>query len=138
MPKKQLAGDITAAAARLQVLNINAQIGEILPHLEALLSTLQPPVLAPEIITEVAPEVTQKLDEPALLHSLESLLVQLRNSDMAATNASVQVQEKFGAVLGKHLEPLNLAMANLDFEQATDCVLALITFIQSNRVKGND
>ena len=138
LAEKQLAGDITAAAARLQVLNINAQIGEILPHLEALLSTLQPPVLAPEIITELAPEVTQKLDEPALLHSLESLLVQLRNSDMAATNASVQVQEKFGAALGKHLEPLNLAMASLDFEQATDCVLALITSIQSNKVKGND
>lgn len=57
---------------------------------------------------------------------------------MAATTASVQVQEKFGALLGEHLQPLSVAMASLDFERATDCVLALITFIQSNRVKGND
>jgi HPt (histidine-containing phosphotransfer) domain-containing protein len=138
LAEKQLAGDITAAAARLQVLNINALISEMLPHLETLLSALQPPVIAPEIITEVAPEVTKRLDEPALLHSLESLLAQLRNSDMAATNTCVQIQEEFGAALGEQMEPLGVAMASLDFETAIECVLVLIEFIQSKRVKSND
>ncbi len=46
LAEKQLAGEITASAARLQVLNINAMIGEMLPNLELLLRAFQPPVVA--------------------------------------------------------------------------------------------
>ena len=46
LAEKQLAGEITASAARLQVLNINAMIGEMLPNVELLLRAFQPPVVA--------------------------------------------------------------------------------------------
>jgi hypothetical protein len=112
------------------VLNINALISELCPHLELLLIALQPPL--------AAVEVANSIDELALLHSLKSLLNQLRNSDMAATNTSVQLQEKFGAALGEQWESLSVAMINLDFAQAADGVLALIKAIQANQVLGND
>jgi hypothetical protein len=57
---------------------------------------------------------------------------------MAATNTCVQIQEEFGAALGEQMEPLGVAMASLDFETAMECVLVLIEFIQSKRVKSND
>ena len=46
LAEKQLAGEITASAARLQVLHINAMIGEMLPNVELLLRAFQPPVVA--------------------------------------------------------------------------------------------
>jgi hypothetical protein len=57
---------------------------------------------------------------------------------MAATNTSVQLQEKFGAALGEHAEPLKAAMDNLDFERATECVLVLLAYIQSDKDTRND
>jgi two-component system sensor histidine kinase/response regulator len=140
--EKQLAGDITAATARLQVLNINAVISEMLPNLDAFLRALQPPEVTLEASSNATTEATAggicTLNTSALLAALNSLLNQLTNSDMAATNAAELLEKNFGAVLGERLEPLKAAMGNLDFEWAVDCVLILLAYIQSDKDTQHD
>jgi CheY-like chemotaxis protein len=121
LAEKQLAGDISTAAARLQISNINALIGESLPHFKALLIALQP--------QQVNTVAAVKIDLPTLIHTLETLIQQLNNFDMASTNTYAHIQQTYGAALGEHLAPLaplTTAMSNLEFEQAAGCVRAII------------
>jgi PAS domain S-box-containing protein len=61
---------------------------------------------------------TTPLDTDALQTALQSLAVQLRQADMAATDAMEALQARFGAALGGRLQALDEAVAVLDFERA--------------------
>lgn len=62
------------------------------------------------------------LDSHALGDALRALAEQLRNADMAATDASIELQRQFGAALGQPLQSLGEAVGELDFERALrDC-----------------
>lgn len=130
LAEKLMAGEITASSARLQILNINALISEVLPKLvkflTAMQSSLQPQVQLDKnkIITDV--------DKAALIEKLEQLIMQLNNSDMTAADTTDLITERFGFALGNQLDNLNQAMMNLDFVQARQCAIVLIKSIDKN------
>lgn len=67
--------------------------------------------------TPGAPD-SQALDLPALREDLQALLTMLRASDMAALDAFSSLRERHGSLDPTLIEPLDAAMANLDFVQA--------------------
>jgi HPt (histidine-containing phosphotransfer) domain-containing protein len=87
--------------------------------LQRLLAALQAAVQA-----EPASDM-QTADPAALAADLKQLIALLQASDMAALDALNQLRSKHGSVLGEALEPLENAMAALDFEHAAQLCLSL-------------
>jgi CheY-like chemotaxis protein len=87
--------------------------------LQRLLAALQAAVQA-----EPASDM-QTADPAALAADLKQLIALLQASDMAALDALAQLRSKHGNVLGDALEPLENAMAALDFEHAAQLCVSL-------------
>ena len=66
------------------------------------------------------------MDTAALTAALHALAHQLRDQDMNAMQSMGELQLNFGNALGASLEPLALAMAELDFEGALPHCQSLI------------
>jgi hypothetical protein len=58
--------------------------------------------------------------------ALQALAAQLRQADMAATDAMDTLLRQFGGALGTRLAPLDEAIGRLDFERALQLCLDLI------------
>jgi signal transduction histidine kinase/CheY-like chemotaxis protein len=84
-----------------------------LAGLRELLHALQPEPVG----SGVAPPPVA-LDTAALLSLLQPMEQQLKESDMAALFGMSQLQAQFGTALCDQLQPLELALADLDFEAA--------------------
>ena len=108
------------------VLNKTTQLACIamdatLTGLRELLQALQPDPVGNGV---VPPPIA--LDTMALLSLLQPMEQQLKESDMAALFGMSQLQAQFGTALGDQLQPLELALADLDFEAARSLCVELI------------
>ncbi|MFZ2652836.1 MAG: hypothetical protein WA210_22280, partial [Burkholderiaceae bacterium] len=94
-------------------------IGAAGPGLEALLEALQGAALA-ETARACPPgaAVTAPIDRQELLAALRQMAEQLHNGDMAATDACLDIQRRFGAAVAGPLLPIEEAISALDFERA--------------------
>jgi HPt (histidine-containing phosphotransfer) domain-containing protein len=102
-----VATDAVAAACRA--------IAAAEPGLVALLQALQ----AAQAADAQAPTTpAEALDADVLQAELRLIAEQLRNADMAATDAMVALQRRFGVSIGLLLQPLDEAIGGLDFERA--------------------
>jgi hypothetical protein len=90
------------------------------PRLAALLQALQTAETPAE-----APSVTKAFDGDAVLAALHTMAGQLRNADMAATDAMIELKRQFGATLGAQLQPMDEAICMLDFARALHLCEAL-------------
>ena len=107
-----------------------AAIATARPGLAALLQALQAEQAAdagPAMPSGDAPgmPVATALDTHALQTLLQAMAGQLRNADMAATDAMAELQRQFGDTLGEQLQPMNEAIEALDFERALGLCNAL-------------
>jgi two-component system, sensor histidine kinase and response regulator len=127
----RLAGGATAAEAADSVARACRALTEAEPGLVVLLQALQAADAAPAA-TASAPAAAPDLD--GLHAELRSIAEQLRNADMAATDAMVALQHRFGVALGPLLQPLDEAIGELDFERA----LHLCSDLIANAVAGDD
>ena len=112
--EKQLAGAPAPeefASVVQQACNAIAAAG---PGLGALLQAVQ----AAE--AEASPPVPDAgaFDPQAFGTALQALAMQLINADMAATDTMLQIQHRFGAALDGQLQPMDQAIAALDFQRA--------------------
>jgi two-component system sensor histidine kinase/response regulator len=98
-------------------------IAAAIPGLTELLQTLQ------QIQASDSPgsnNTSAPIDMPALLAALRAMVHRLENSDMDAMLSMAELQQQFGASLGERLEPLDAAMADMEFERALPHCIALI------------
>jgi PAS domain S-box-containing protein len=107
-------------AATLQAIDA---IALAMPGLQTLLAALEHDQSLAEVNDAGASQ--QVLDRPALLEALRAMEQYLQDGDMEAMNAMGQLQQEFGATLGDALEPLEAAMADLEFDKALQCCVAL-------------
>ena len=113
--EKQLAGDAAIDAATDVVAAACRAIAAAGPGLAGLLQALQA-TQAMDAQASAAP--AEPLDADALQTELHSIAEQLRNADMAATDAMAALQRRFGVSIGSLLQPLDEAIGELDFERA--------------------
>ena len=124
--EKQLAGAAAPVEAADVAERACAAIATAGPGLAALLAALQAVQAAgagPGAVPGTAPATT--LDTHALQTLLRAMAGQLRNADMAATDAMAELQRQFGAALGEQLRPMDEAIDALDFERALSLCNAL-------------
>ncbi len=110
------AADLAGAAQR-----VAGAIGSAAPGLEALLRALQ---IAHDAGPRqgTMPALQEAPDQDAVVSALRAMMVQLDNSDMSATDAIVDLRQGVGAALARELEPIDSAIAALDFARARrDC-----------------
>ena len=105
-----------------------------LPALRALMHALAPVQAA----AEPRPVTTAGADPAAALRALREISVQLRDADMAATDAVVRLRERFGDVLGAPLERLDAAVGALDFDAASRLCEDLMARLGSAPAPGDD
>ncbi len=98
---------ITVVVAQLQEAVADA-VGRITPVLQRMA-----PSPAPQVHAMALP-----VDQILLQQELEALALLLRNFDMTAMDAHMQIQQRFGAALPTRLQPLREAMDRLDFAAA--------------------
>ena len=96
------------------------------PGLAALLHALHAAAASNSPPSSGPVAATPSLDRHALGRALRGLAEQLRSSDMAATDAVIELQRGFGAALGAPLQTLGDAIGALDFERALRHCNALI------------
>jgi CheY-like chemotaxis protein len=113
--EKQLASGAAIDAATDAVAAACRTIAAAEPGLVGLLHALQA-AQATDAHASAAP--AEALDAHALQAQLRSIAEQLRNADMAATDAMVALQRRFGVSIGPLLQPLDEAIGGLDFERA--------------------
>ena len=70
---------------------------------------------------------------PDLLPQWQRLLTALRDADMEAMALYAQLRQACDASLAEQLEPLDLAMADLEFEQAAQACARLLGHMDSNK-----
>jgi PAS domain S-box-containing protein len=92
-----------------------------LPGLAALQRALQPAPARDE-----RPAAAPSPNAGSLDAALQALAAQLRQADMAATDAMDTLLRQFGGALGTRLAPLDEAIGRLDFERALQLCLDLI------------
>ncbi len=119
--------DITCTAQRAIEAVIAAR-----PGLEALLLTLQP--AQPE--ARPAQGGMRSLEFPdrrAVMGALQAMVIQLENGDMSATDAIIDMRQRFGTVMAEELEPIDDAIGALDFARARRVCDALIGELMRTR-----
>ncbi len=117
--ESQLTATAAPAAAANAVSNACAAILAAGPGLVALLQALQgaqPNGDAPG--TDSAAPLNLPVDAQALHAALQAMATQLRDADMAATDAMGDIKRRFGAALGAPLASIDEAIGALDFERA--------------------
>jgi CheY-like chemotaxis protein len=113
--EKRLASGAATDAATDAVAAACRAIAAAEPGLVALLQALQ----AAQAADAQAPTTpAEALDADVLQAELRLIAEQLRNADMAATDAMVALQRRFGVSIGLLLQPLDEAIGGLDFERA--------------------
>ena len=111
--ERRLANSTGPAESDAVAQRICAVIAAARPGLVGLLDALQ----AAQAQVPAAAAQTA-LDPQALLSSLQTLAGYLKNADMAATDAMVDLQQRFGPALGGRLDLLDEAVNRLDFTSA--------------------
>ena len=111
--ERRLANSAGPAESDAVAQRICAVIAAARPGLIQLLDALQ----AAQARAQV-PAAQAALDSQALLNSLQTLAGHLKNADMAATDAMVDLQQRFGRALDGRLDPLDEAVNRLDFTSA--------------------
>jgi CheY-like chemotaxis protein len=109
--EKQLAGGLASDDAELLVQQTSGAIAAGAAGLAALLQALQ-------VAEAPMPAPARPLDTDAVLTRLRSITRQLRNADMAATDAMADLRRHFGGALGEQLQPMDEAIGALDFDRA--------------------
>ena len=104
-----------------------------LPGLEALIQ-----ILEPAQATEPRPVTSARADPAAALQALRAISVQLRDADMAATDAVVRLRNCFGDMLGAPLEQLDAAVGALDFDAASRLCEELMARLSTAPSPGED
>jgi len=121
--EKHVAHEPTAAAAANATQAVSGAITTALPKLEQLLAALEAASTSDQARqTALAPP----FDAEALQATLTAMAQQLAAQDMDAMQSMADVQHRFGAALGDQLEPLEAAMADLDFAAALPLCRALL------------
>jgi len=87
----------------------------ILPMLEDVARHLDPPAL---LDTQMQADVSPGAKHPHLVEQLKALLSVLKDNDMGAMELHADLQNDLVEVWGEAADPLNLAMADLDFAAA--------------------
>jgi len=93
-----------------------------LPGLKVLLAALEHDHA---LADESGVGATMMLDRPALVNALLAMEPLLKAYDMESMNAMGQLQQLFGEALGDEIEPLEAAMADLEFDKALPLCIAL-------------
>jgi HPt (histidine-containing phosphotransfer) domain-containing protein len=110
---------LTGATARDEQAGIADRAGAAImaarPGLTALLEAL---IAADQPRPAPGSAPSSAIDAQALQKALQSMAAQLRDADMAATDTMEQLQRQFGAQLGQQLQPLEDAVAELQFDRA--------------------
>jgi CheY-like chemotaxis protein len=114
------AADRDAVLAQLQ-----ASIDAVVPAVHAALAAMQGS--EPQTGAQGTRDQDEALDRVALRHDLEALARMLDASDMVALEAHAAMAQKFSDVLPEAMQPLQEAMAMLDFTQARKICEDLIT-----------
>jgi HPt (histidine-containing phosphotransfer) domain-containing protein len=112
--EKDLASTNTSGPLDAVVQRLGQTVATALPSLLALQATLKnarTPDAAPPQIVELNPA--------ALVTALQAIDRQLRNADMAATEAMANLTRQFGPALGHQLRDMDEAVDALDFERAS-------------------
>jgi len=112
--EQQLAGAVEPAQARAAIEAVCSAMGSAGPRLGALLRALQ---AESAFATPTAPAVAS-FDRAAFAPALRALAEQLRNADMAATDAMDALLLAFGSGPAERLRAMDEAIARLDFEHA--------------------
>jgi CheY-like chemotaxis protein len=112
--EKTMTADPLPAQAAAAAQQASAAIAAAVPTLAALLLALQ---AAEAAGTSASPAAAP--DAGAVMTALRAMTEQLRNADMAATDAIADLRHKFGGSLGLQLQPLDEAISALDFERAS-------------------
>jgi HPt (histidine-containing phosphotransfer) domain-containing protein len=114
------AADRDAVLAQLQ-----ASIDAVVPVVHDALAAMQGS--EPQTGAQGTRDQDEALDRVALRHDLEALARMLDASDMVALEAHAAMAQKFSDVLPEAMQPLQEAMAMLDFTQARKICEDLIT-----------
>jgi CheY-like chemotaxis protein len=113
--EQQLTLDTTPAEQAGIADRAGAAIMAARPGLTALLEAL---IAADQPRPAPGSAPSSAIDAQALQKALQSMAAQLRDADMAATDTMEQLQRQFGAQLGQQLQPLEDAVAELQFDRA--------------------
>ena len=99
---------LDAAAVVNRAIEALGAAGSAIAPLIEMLNGNEPPIVASPT----------GIDNREFTQALQSISRQLENADMAATEAIVLLQQRFGAALNHRLRPLDEAIGALDFERA--------------------
>jgi HPt (histidine-containing phosphotransfer) domain-containing protein len=111
-------------AHRATIVNVRRAIGKHLPPLDALLVLLQAQLLGN---AGTNPDGLQPKQRRACIEGLQHLREQLAIEDYNAMNTLAHIQKDFASAISDELEPLQEAMAQLDFEEALQkCQLLIV------------
>jgi CheY-like chemotaxis protein len=121
--ERKMAGNTAPEIALAVAARACSAIDTALPGLTALMQTL---TAAQEARDNGAQAPSTSEPDPAMLNALRSLVTQLEHDDMEAMQALAELRQAFGEALGEQLEPLETAMADLNFEQALPLCNALL------------
>ncbi len=110
--EKQLAANPAPAETAATAQRACTAITTAVPALDALLAALKA-AEAPIAVPTPTP-----FDADAVLTALREMTGQLRNADMAATDAMTELRRRFGGTLGAQLQPMDDAIGTLDFDHA--------------------
>ena len=144
--RAEKAVDDVFAAPPLDLLlqDLKKELGRVLPALQEVVERLGRAPGAPDQVpsSDADPSaLADGLSQSAALGQLEELLRALRDSDMVAMDMHAAMRQHAGPTLAQLMEPLDAAMADLEFERAAvECerLLATVSLLQTYKFVETD